>query len=368
MSLPIHTTSTSLSSSPSKQSIRRTTESNVPSRPESTIDRPTTAQQTHTLPQEPQVYEPVANLASPHSENERPHEISASHPPFQPFFTLIEDASTSEYYHPTVHYIFSDDDTDIVTEAALRSLEPEQNTLPHGGKGTSRATRDQLPQEQGEGAEEEDELSNERKESLLPPATPGVRDNYIILDMDMLTPDAMQHMNTAPEQDVSVGSPGTQSAVPQQQQDFQNHHQHSQKFAVTSAYSLTPTWQVLNTQLVPAPTFENNPSGEHAPNGALMLKIQGTVGLPMMLPVKDKDKDNSTQRLEDMMEQFSKRLGELRQVIEAGEQAYVLGNADEEHMPTEPPNAEDTAVASPEGQHETETQNEDDMVSKSPQP
>ncbi|KAB8272442.1 hypothetical protein BDV30DRAFT_128440 [Aspergillus minisclerotigenes] len=365
MSLPKYTTSTSLSSSPSKQSIRRTTESNVPSRPESTIDRPTTAQQTRTFSQEQQVHEPVANVTFPHSENERPHEISTSHPPFQPFFTLIEDASTSEYYHPTVHYIFSDDDTDIVTEAALRSLEPEQNTLSRGGKGNPRATRDQLPQEQGEGAED-DELSNERKESLLPPPIPGVRDNYIILDMDVLAPDNMQHMNTAPGHDISVGSPGTKSAVPQQQQDSQNHNQHIQKFAVTSAYSLTPTWQVLNTQLVPAPTFENNPSGEHSPNGALMLKIQGTVGLPMTLPGKDKDKDNSIQRLEDMMEQFSKRLGELRQVIEAGEQGYLTENADEEQMPTEPPNAEDAAVASPEGQNEAQTQNADDLVSKVP--
>ncbi|OGM40426.1 hypothetical protein ABOM_010875 [Aspergillus bombycis] len=362
MSLPKYTTPPSLSSSPSKQSIRRTTESNVPSRPESTIDRPTTAQQTHTFSQDQQVYEPIPNITSPHSENGRPHEISASHPPLQPFFTLIEDASTSEYYHPTVHYIFSDDDTDIVTEAALRSLEPEQDTQPRGGKGNSRSTRDQHPQGEGE----EDELSNERKESLLPPPVPGVRDNYIILDMDVLGLDDMQHMSTAPGHDVSVGSPGTQSAVPQQQQDSQNHNQHGQKFAVTSAHSLTPTWQVLNTQLVPAPTFENNPSGEHSPNGALMLKIQGTVGLPMTLPGKDKDKDNSTQRLEDMMEQFSKRLGELRQVIKAGEQAYLPGNVDEEHIPTEPPNTEDTTVANPEGQNETLTQNGDDMVGKSP--
>ncbi|KNG84220.1 hypothetical protein ANOM_007283 [Aspergillus nomiae NRRL 13137] len=363
MSLPKHTTSSSLSSSPSKQSIRRTTESNVPSRPESTIDRPTTAQQTHAFSQEQQAYEPITNVTSPHSENDGPHEISASHPPLQPFFTLIEDASTSEYYHPTVHYIFSDDDTDIMTEAALRSLEPEQNTHPHGDKGNSRTTRDQHPQ--GEGGVD-DELSNERKESLLPPPIPGVRDNYIILDMDVLGPDDMQHMNSTPGHDVSVGSPGTQSSVPQQQQDSQNNNQHGQKFAVTSAYSLTPTWQVLNTQLVPAPTFENNPSGEHSPNGALMLKIQGTVGLPMTLPGKDKEKDNSTQRLEDMMEQFSKRLGELRQVIEAGEQAHLPGNADEEHIPTELPNTEDTAVTSPEGQNQALTQNGDDMVGKSP--
>ncbi|KAE8374133.1 hypothetical protein BDV26DRAFT_50499 [Aspergillus bertholletiae] len=275
MSLPKHTTSTPLSSSPSKQSIRRATESNDPSRPESTNDRPTTAQQTHPFSQEQQSYEPVPNVTSLYSENERPHEIFTSHPPFQPFFTLIEDTNTSEYYHPTVHYIFSDDDTEIVTEAAFRSLEPEQDMLPHGGKGNSRSTRNQHLQEQG-GGEEEVELSSERKEPLLPPPIPGVRDNYIILDMDMLAPADMQYTNTVPGHDVIIGSPGTQSAVPQQQQDSHNHNQQSQKFAVTSAYSLTPTWQVLNTQLAPAPTFENSPSGEHPPNGALMLKIQGT--------------------------------------------------------------------------------------------
>lgn len=63
------------------------------------------------------------------------------------------------------------------------------------------------------------------------------------------------------------------------------------------------------------------------------------------------------------MEQFSKRLGELRQVIEAGERGYLTENADEEQIPTEPPNAEDAAVASPEGQNEAQTQNANDLVS-----
>ncbi|KAE8355696.1 hypothetical protein BDV28DRAFT_128446 [Aspergillus coremiiformis] len=360
MSLPKHTISTSLSSSPSRQSIRRTTESNVPSCPESTIDRPTTAQQTHTFSQEKQIHEPVGNVTSPHPENERPQELSTSYPPFQPFFTLIEDATTSEYYHPTVHYIFSDDDTDIVTEAALRSLESEQDNLPRGGKVNFRTARDHHPQHVGEVLDEDDELSNPRKGLLLPPPIPGVRDNYIILDMDVLSPDDMQNMNTAP---ASVGFPGTQSAPTQPQLDSQNHNQHGQKF-VTSAYSLTPAWQVLNTELVPAPTFENNPSGEQSPNGGLMLKIQGTVGLPMTLPGKDRDNDNSTQRLEDMMEQFSKRLDELRQVIEGGEQASFPGMMDEEHKPTEEYNTENTTNTNAEGQITAKAHNENDIVSK----
>ncbi|KAB8236483.1 uncharacterized protein BDW43DRAFT_239879 [Aspergillus alliaceus] len=359
MSLPKHTTSTSLSSSPSKQSIRRTTESNTSSRPASAIDRPTTAQYIHTFPQEQQIHDPTEDLTFPHPENERPNEISTSHPPFQPFFTLIEDANTSEYYHPTVHYIFSDDDTDIVTEAALRALESEQDH-PRGEKENLRSTHDQHPGEEEEDLDEE--LSNLRKGSLLPSPIPGVRDNYIVLDMDVHSSDDTQNMNTAP---ASVGSPGTQSAVPQQQLDSQNHNQLGQKFTVTSAYSLTPAWQVLKTQLVPAPTFENNSSAEQSPNGGLMLKIQGTVGLPMALPSKDRDKDNSTQRLEDMMEQFSKRLGELRQVIEVGEQANLLETADEAHPPTNLPTAENIAEAGHEGRDGAPPRNDDNIAAKS---
>jgi hypothetical protein len=46
------------------------------------------------------------------------------HPPdFKPFFTLIEDPQSGEHHHPTVHYIFSDDDPEILTNAALEALE-----------------------------------------------------------------------------------------------------------------------------------------------------------------------------------------------------------------------------------------------------
>ena len=44
-------------------------------------------------------------------------------PDFKPFFTLIENPQTGEHHHPTVHYIFSDDDTEVLTSAALEALE-----------------------------------------------------------------------------------------------------------------------------------------------------------------------------------------------------------------------------------------------------
>ena len=51
------------------------------------------------------------------------------HPPdFRPFFTLIEDPTTGEHHHPSIHYIFSDDDPDFLTSAIVNSqpLQGEQ--------------------------------------------------------------------------------------------------------------------------------------------------------------------------------------------------------------------------------------------------
>lgn len=51
-------------------------------------------------------------------------------PDFKPFFALVEDPVTGEYHHPEVHYIFSDDeDQGILTSAALRAIDKEDNTL-----------------------------------------------------------------------------------------------------------------------------------------------------------------------------------------------------------------------------------------------
>lgn len=49
-------------------------------------------------------------------------------PDFKPFFTLIEDSLTGEPYHPAVHYVFADDDQDILTAAALETISDEQQS------------------------------------------------------------------------------------------------------------------------------------------------------------------------------------------------------------------------------------------------
>ena len=43
-------------------------------------------------------------------------------PNFRPFFTLIEDTTSGEHYHPYTHYVFADDDPTIITAASMRGL------------------------------------------------------------------------------------------------------------------------------------------------------------------------------------------------------------------------------------------------------
>ncbi|KAL2001413.1 hypothetical protein VTN02DRAFT_1794 [Thermoascus thermophilus] len=330
MSFPKHTPSP-LSSSPSKPSSRGNA-ATQPSRPWA-IERASTHHQQRehddTPPEQQQLHGQQQQQAEEgftpheHAEGRQSRDLSP-HPQFRPFFTLIEDANSSDYHHPTVHYIFSDDDTDLVTEAALRALEADHGTSPPTGNGASRWRQAAQEQQDEEPYGEEDELegrqSGPRKTSSLPPPIPGVREQYIILDMEPSNPEPQGAdafaATAAPGGTTSLStSPVAQHHQPNQPQTHPHAHPPSLPFTITSAHSLTPSWQVLDTQLTPAPTFDNNTTnGEHPGSGSLMLKIKGTAGLPRDRIVRDRD----GQTLEEMMEQFEKRMDELRRVIEAG--------------------------------------------------
>ena len=74
--------------------------------------------------------------------------------------------------------------------------------------------------------------------------------------------------------------------------------------------------------MVPAPTFETHEPSD-VPGHGLMLKIHGTAGIPGDAG-KDKG-ERGTSRLEDMMEQFAKRMRELQMVIDAADAAPTEG-------------------------------------------
>ncbi|OCT46656.1 anaphase promoting complex subunit 11 [Cladophialophora carrionii] len=211
-------------------------------------------------------------------------------PSFQPFFTLIEDSVTTEHYHPTVHYIFADDDTDMITEAALRSLEvldPSQRAV--GTHGQS--------QTQGHDADHGDSLNASR----LPPPVAGMREHYIVLDVQSQAqppPSAQQEDNS-----------GTAASA------F--------TYEVSSAHSLSAEWQVLRTSISTAPTIGDNPSAE---DEGLMLRIEGRGNTPGNIMGNergkgkdaDAEKEKEKETLEEMIERFQRRLEDVRMVIEAG--------------------------------------------------
>ncbi|EMC94811.1 hypothetical protein BAUCODRAFT_562484 [Baudoinia panamericana UAMH 10762] len=46
-------------------------------------------------------------------------------PDFKPFFILVEDGETREHYHPTIRYVFADDDPDDFTNVMLATIEQQ---------------------------------------------------------------------------------------------------------------------------------------------------------------------------------------------------------------------------------------------------
>ncbi|KAJ5810694.1 uncharacterized protein N7503_002912 [Penicillium pulvis] len=239
---------------------------------------------------------------------------TSQQPAFQPFFTLIEDIPAGEYHHPTVHYIFSDDDTDIITEAALRSLEAQQDALPANKKHVYIG--------------QHDETEGREPSTLLPPPIPGVQEKYVVLDVEPVP--ASEHITPAAVPatiNFGAGITNTMSTSPATQPSPTGSSSHPH-FRVASAKSFSPDWQVMRSEMVPAPTFENN-DGDGTGHG-LMLKIHGTAGLPF---AAESGKERGTPRLEDMMNQFAKRMAELQTVIDSADV--------EEDVETEEPHSGD---------------------------
>jgi hypothetical protein len=171
-------------------------------------------------------------------ENEIPYPEPSSEqtllppPNFNPFFTLIEDTSSGEHYHPYVHYVFADDDPVIVTAAAMRSLGLDDiQYLPQN-----------TPEREQEGGQEEQEPDEEgldnQVESPLPPPIPGVKERYLIVD---------------------VAADG---------------------HTIVDAQSLSSDWQITDATVRSAPSFD-----EASPEYGYMLRIEG-----VELPTKSKGK------------------------------------------------------------------------------
>ncbi|KAF2819909.1 hypothetical protein CC86DRAFT_122287 [Ophiobolus disseminans] len=143
-------------------------------------------------------------------------------PNFSPFFTLIEDTTSGEHYHPYVHYVFADDDPSIITAASMRSLGLDDTKyLAHEGP------EDGARQQAQEGVSEDGEDSP--IESPLPPPIPGVKEHYLIIDL---------------------AADGR---------------------TIVEAQSLSSEWQITDRDIRTAPSFD-----ESSPDQGYMLRVEGT--------------------------------------------------------------------------------------------
>ena len=246
MSVPRQISSNS--SSPSKSSLRQVSIHSNPTPRNPTL-----------LPSPHFNDSPIATSPDPQESTSYDDPIidSSSLPPnFQPFFTLIEDPITHEHYHPTVHYIFADDEADIITEASIRSLEDSWSE--------SQAIASASTKEEG-------------GTRYLPPPQPGVKEHYLILDV--------QSTSSFPPGDVS-----------------------SQGYAVTHSTSLSSDWQVLRTNITQAPTIGDSPEDE-----GLMLRIEGRGNTPTDNVAVTQQENQS---LEGMIDRFQRRLEDVKLVME----------------------------------------------------
>lgn len=189
-------------------------------------------------------------------------------PNFKPFFTLIEDTTTGEHYHPYLHYVFADDDPTIVTAASMRGLGLDDTKY--------------LPQDAPDGRErkrhqesEEGEEQDPPAESPLPPPIPGVKEHYLIID---------------------VGADGR---------------------TIVDAQSLSSEWQITNTGVRTAPSFD-----EDSPDQGYMLRIEG-----VEIPRKSKGKGKGQvgqDKLSEAREQQGDIFGALDGLVQGVERGLDI--------------------------------------------
>lgn len=158
-------------------------------------------------------------------------------PNFRPFFTVVDDTTTGEHYHPFVHYVFADDDPVIVTAAAMRSLGLDDTRY--------------LPRPEGEDKQQDLNVADEEGqeppvESPLPPPLPATEERFIIID---------------------VAADGQ---------------------TIVDAQSMSPDWQITNASTRIAPSFD-----ESSPDSGQMLQIEG-VEIPRRYKGKAKGQPGET--------------------------------------------------------------------------
>ena len=87
---------------------------------------------------------------------------------------------------------------------------------------------------------------------------------------------------------------------------------------VVSAQSMSPDWAVTSTEVGAAPTWDRDGEGGEGERGegeeegrGMMLRIEG-------MEVLGGEDERGERRLEELVEVYERRMGELRRVVDAG--------------------------------------------------
>ncbi|KAI9888059.1 MAG: hypothetical protein M1823_000181 [Watsoniomyces obsoletus] len=253
-----------------------------------TLSAPQTSTQQPSEGTQQQEQQPQTSLRSEQDATEESNPATAEEqeqprPPFAPFFTLVEDVNSSEHFHPTVHYIFSDDDTDLLTDAALRALSGSSSTSSSqvgvgsgnaGGDGESRElrrSRDDDDIEKDHRNTRRDDIQDSPTRSSHLKHQRGIRERYVVVD---------------------IGTSGD---------------------TVTSARSFNADWQALGAELTNAPTWDAEDvlksDQQQQEKAGLMLRIEGVQSL------EDHEEEDKNEVTPEMLERFEKRMVTLRKVV-----------------------------------------------------
>ncbi|KFY36876.1 hypothetical protein V494_04952 [Pseudogymnoascus sp. VKM F-4513 (FW-928)] len=248
---------------------------------------------------------PVTSPRLPHaplqpSGTQDAQDSTMARPPFTPFFTLVDDATTSSTHHPVnVRYIFSDDDQDLTDDYLAAISSPSPNSSSHITHSDSSSLTTS---------------SRHHQPSNRDPREPEHR--TILVDLD---------------------ATGT---------------------AVAAAHSLSSSWQVLSASITKAPTWESGPAAEDEEGGAgaarFMLRLEGTKGRDEGMRERVRGmwrEDPGDVRAEDfqvLMDEFEKKMRVLKTVVDSGNEALALGveeQQDEGHDEDEGENEEEGEAA-----------------------
>lgn len=151
-------------------------------------------------------------------------EPTRSHALTQPYFVVVEDVSTNTHVHPAVHYVFADDDQDLIASAVMDNLADDANSIP-----SAAATKGLAGMDIQSHTDDTESLARQKTSS------PSTREQRTLI--------------------IDVSADGKQ---------------------VLAAHSLNSNWQVTGAAISQAPSWNESDKDIPTIDGRMMLKIDGT--------------------------------------------------------------------------------------------